>query len=222
MKARNNLVVILLFFSFSSFSQNSEVGNWFIYFGNQKINDKWNWHNEIQYRNFNFAGDLEQLLLRTGIGYNLSDNNNNVLLGYAFIRSEPYIAGTNEKTSTTEHRIYQQFLTRQSFGRFNISHRYRIEERFFKDDTRMRFRYFLSLNIPLTKKEMTPNALYFSTYDEIFINGNSAIFDRNRLYGGLGYCINKYFRTEFGIMTQMLENSNRSQFQIMVFNNLPF
>ena len=55
-----------------SFSQDTEIGNWFVYFGNQKINSKFNWHNEVQYRNYNFAGDLQQLLLRTGIGYNLT------------------------------------------------------------------------------------------------------------------------------------------------------
>ena len=73
--------VLFMFQSNTSFAQKSDVGNWFIYFGNQKINKKWNWHNEVQYRNYNFAGDLQQLLLRTGIGYNLTENNSNVLMG---------------------------------------------------------------------------------------------------------------------------------------------
>ncbi len=60
--------VILLFFPLSLFSQNSDFGNWLIYFGDKKINNKWNWHHEVQYRNFNFIGDTEQLLLRTGLG----------------------------------------------------------------------------------------------------------------------------------------------------------
>lgn len=61
-----------------------------IYFGNNKLNEKFNIHNEVQYRNYNAVGDLEQLLLRTGLGYNLTPNNNNLLLGYGFIRSENY------------------------------------------------------------------------------------------------------------------------------------
>ena len=117
----------------TSYAQKTDVGNWFIYFGSQQLNKKWNWWNEVQYRNFNFAGDLEQLLLRTGIGYNLTENNNNLLLGYAFIYAEPYIANTNEKGSTQEHRLYQQFITRQKFGRVFIQHRYRLEERFLVD-----------------------------------------------------------------------------------------
>lgn len=204
-------------------AQDSEVGNWFLYFGNQKINNRWNFHNEVQYRNYNFAGDLEQLLLRTGIGYNLSENNNNILLGYAYIHSEPYIAGTDDKLKTDEHRIFQQFITKQQFGRVNIQHRYRFEQRFIEDDYKMRFRYFLSLNVPINKKEMDKNAIYASAYNEIFINTEGpTYFDRNRIYGGIGYCFNKSLKMEVGVMSQILSNSSRTQFQIMFFNSLPF
>jgi hypothetical protein len=222
MKKIFRIAILMLFISMPVFGQDSEVGNWFLYFGNQKIKDKWNWHNEVQYRNYNFAGDLQQLLLRTGFGYNLTENNNNILLGYAFIYSENYISDTDEKNGSNENRIYQQFITRQNFGRFFIQHRYRIEERFLPDDFKMRFRYFLSLNIPLNKKSMVDKAFYLSAYDEIFLNAESPVFDRNRLYGGLGYVINKNFRIEVGFMAQTTENSNRNQFQFILFNNIPF
>ncbi len=54
-------------------AQDSDLGNWLIYIGNKKLNSKWNIHNEVQYRNYNAIGDLEQLLIRTGVGYNLSE-----------------------------------------------------------------------------------------------------------------------------------------------------
>ena len=203
-------------------AQNTDAGNWFLYFGNQKINKRWNCHNEVQYRNYNLAGDLEQLLLRTGIGYNLSENNNTVLLGYAFVHSEPYIAGTDKKSNTNEHRIFQQFITKEKFGRVNIQHRYRVEQRFMEEDYKMRLRYFLSLNVPLTKKEMEKNAVYASAYNEIFINTKPNYFDRDRVYGGVGYCFNKNFKVEAGVMTQILSSSSRTQFQVMFFNSLPF
>ena len=84
-KLKGLFVLLVLLFSSATKAQKSNLGNWFIYLGNQPINKKFNWHNEIQYRNYNFIGDINQLLLRTGIGYNLTENNNNVLLGYAFI-----------------------------------------------------------------------------------------------------------------------------------------
>jgi hypothetical protein len=214
---------LLVFFSATNGNaQDSEVGNWFLYFGNQKINNRWNWHNEVQYRNYNFAGDLEQLLLRTGIGYNLSENNNNILLGYAYVHSEPYIAGTDDKSKTDEHRIFQQFITKEQFGRVNIQHRYRFEQRFIDENFKMRLRYFLSLNVPISKKVMDKNAVYVSAYNEIFINTEANYFDRDRIYGGVGFCFNKNFKVEAGVMSQIFSNSSRTQFQIMVFNSLPF
>jgi hypothetical protein len=221
-KLQSFCFLMALFIAANVNAQNTDKGNWFLYLGNQKINNRWNWHNEVQYRNYNFAGDLEQLLLRTGIGYNLSENNNNVLLGYAYVHAEPYIAGTNEKLNTNEHRIFQQFITKEKFGRVNIQHRYRFEQRFIGEDFKMRARYFLSLNVPINKNEMEKNAIYASAYNEIFINTKPSYFDRDRIYGGIGYCFNKNFKMEAGVMSQILQNSSRTQFQIMFFNSLPF
>jgi hypothetical protein len=203
-------------------AQNNEVGNWLIYFGNQRINKDWNWWNEVQYRNYNFIGDLRQLVFRTGIGYNLTENNNNVLLGYAFVYSEPYIPGTNKKTSNSNNTIYQQFITRQNFGRVFIQHRYRIEERFFASDFGMRFRYFLSFNIPLNQKVMDPKAVYLSAYNEIFLRSTNPVFDQDRIYGAVGYVINNNLRLETGLMYQIFETENKLQFQFVFMNNIPF
>ncbi|SIS62608.1 intein C-terminal splicing region [Chryseobacterium ureilyticum] len=203
-----------------TFAQKSDLGAWYMYFGNNKISKKLNWHNEIQYRNFDAVGDLEQLLIRTGVGYDLTENNNNVLLGYGFILSQPYVNG--EKKENIEHRIFQQFITKQKFGRFNLQHRYRLEERFLEDDFRMRFRYMLGFNIPITQKEMLPKTLYASVYNEIFLHFDSPVFDRNRVYGALGYVINKNMRIEAGYMNQIQENRNRGQIQIGFYNNIPF
>ncbi|ASK29871.1 hypothetical protein CEY12_07000 [Chryseobacterium sp. T16E-39] len=217
---RSVALLIFIVATTLSFAQKSDLGAWYMYFGNNKINKKWNWHNEIQYRNFDAGGDLEQLLIRTGIGYDLSENNNNVLLGYGFILSQPYVNG--EKKENIEHRIFQQFITKQQFGRIYLQHRYRLEERFLQDDFRMRFRYFLGLNIPINNKEMLPKTFYASVYNEIFLNFNSPTFDRNRVYGALGYVINKNLRIEAGYMNQIQENKNRGQVQIGFYNNIPF
>lgn len=221
-KVRSFCFLFLLFLTANVNAQDSDVGNWFLYFGNQKINNRFNWHNEVQYRNYNFIGDLEQLLIRTGLGYNLSENNNNVLLGYAYIHSEPYVQGTDDKLKTDEHRVFEQFITKQKFGRVNFQHRYRFEQRFIEDDFKMRLRYFLSLNVPLNKKVLEKNAVYASAYNEIFINTEGNYFDRDRIYGGVGYCLSESFKVEAGVMTQILPDKSRTQFQIMIFNNLPF
>ena len=217
-----NLLFIVLFFSTFAFSQTSDTGNWLMYFGNNKISKNWNWHNEIQYRNYNFIGDTNQILLRTGFGYNFTENNNNLLLGYAFVTTQNYIVTTQDKLHINEHRIFQQFITKQNFGRIFLQHRYRLEERFINDNCTIRFRYLVGLNIPINKKTMDKNAIYLSFYNELFINGKTPLFDRNRLYGALGYVINKNVKVETGFMAQTLENFNRNQFQIAIHNTLPF
>jgi hypothetical protein len=221
-KSSFSLLIFFLLLTINISAQKSNVGNWFVYLGNQKINNQWNWHNELQYRNFNFLGDLNQLLLRTGIGYNLTENNNNILLGYGFINSQKYISDSNEKVGTNEHRIYQQFITKQSFDKVFLQHRYRIEERFLPNDFQMRFRYFIGINIPINKPKIEKNAFYLSGYNEIFINAQQHIFDRNRLYGAIGYVFNKNIKMEGGYMAQTVSTGNRNQFQIVVFNNIPF
>lgn len=202
-------------------AQKNSTGNWFIYFGNQAISKKINWWNEVQYRNYNIIGDLQQLLLRTGVGINLSENNNNLLLGYAFIKSEKYLSNNEDKVVSQEHRIYQQFLTKQHFGRFSLQHRYRIEERFLPvNKFNLRVRYFIAANMALNQKNFNPKTIYLSAYNEIFLNNDHPTFDRNRLYGALGYVINKSLKMEFGLMSQSTDNEQRNQFQIVFFNNI--
>ncbi|WNJ18703.1 DUF2490 domain-containing protein [Pontibacter sp. G13] len=218
MKRLTLLLIALLPLALSA--QDSDLGNWIIYFGNKQINSSWNWHHEIQYRNYNAIGDLEQLLIRTGIGYNLSENNNNVLLGYGYILSENYLEDGEEKVSINEHRIYQQFITKQTILNAKLQHRYRFEQRWVEGDFKMRFRYFLGINLPLSRKEITDKTLYASAYNEIFLNTESGkVFDRNRLYGGLGYRFSKTVRVEAGYMNQFFNTGGRDQINLVTFVN---
>lgn len=199
--------------SLSAFSQESGPGNWLIYIGSKQLNSKWNLHHEVQYRNYNAIGDLEQLLLRTGLGYNISEKSN-LLLGYGYINSENYARNDEEKFTVEEHRIFQQFITKQNIGKVALQHRYRFEQRFVESDFKTRFRYFLSMNIPLKNPKY-----YLSAYNEIFLNGSSNIFDRNRVYGGLGYKIGKGIKLELGYMSQVFETTSRDQINIITFVN---
>ncbi len=210
-------------------AQPTEVGNWIMYFGNQSLGKGFNWHNEVQYRNYNFVGDLQQLLLRTGVGYNLTENNHNFLAGYAYIFNRPYVDETDDRREFAEHRLYQQYIARNKLGRIHTQHRYRFEQRFLDNsDLLMRLRYFLAFNIPVNQKTMDEGAVYASIYNEIFINTEPTFFDRNRFYLAMGYAFKAALRVEAGIMWQRFEDPGifatyqRPQFQIAIFNNLNF
>lgn len=217
MKNWPKLTALLFLFPLLSFAQESKLGNWMIVFGNKSFDKGYFWHHEVQYRNYDAIGDLEQLLLRTGIGKNISDNAN-ALLGYGFIRSENYV-NDNDKIVINEHRIYQQLISKQNIGKLRMQHRYRFEQRWVESDFRLRFRYFLGMNYPIWKKTDAPNEIYLSAYDELFINTKATVFDRNRLYGGIGYRLNKMLRFELGYMNQFFTIGGRDQVNLVCFIN---
>ena len=208
------LALAFLLVSLTAKSQNSGLGDWLIYIGSKQLNEKWNLHHEIQYRNYNAIGDLEQLLIRTGLGYNIGSRSN-VLLGYGYINSENFTGNGDDQRTVEEHRIFQQFITKQNIGSVTLQHRYRFEQRFVESDFKTRFRYFLSLNIPFQKE----SKYYLSAYNEIFLNGESNVFDRNRIYGGLGYKVSKGVKVELGYMNQVFETSSRDQINIITLVN---
>ncbi len=218
-------LLAIVVFSLSSISgsklhaQPAKVGAWYQYFGNQKISSRWNWHNEVQYRNFNKGGDLEQLLLRTGFGYNLTPGNNNVLLGYGFINAASYNS-LSQKSFKEEHRIFQQYIYTHKLSKIYLQHRVRVEERFVEKDFSMRYRYLLGARIGLTDAVIAKNSLYLSLYNEIFIKHTGNFPERNRLYGALGFVPHKDIRIEAGYLRQMIKDNSRSQFQLALFNNL--
>lgn len=207
------VLLIFLFLPLFSSAQQSDLGNWLIYFGNKQFNEKWNLHHEIQYRNYNLIGDMEQLLIRTGIGYNIGSKSN-LLVGYGYINSENYTGFSNAQATVQEHRIYQQFITKQNIGTVALQHRYRFEQRFIEGDFRTRFRYFLGINIPFKESNY-----YTSFYNEIFLNGDGNVFDRNRIYSGIGYRFNSKVRFEFGYMSQVFQGFSRDQLNFMTFYN---
>jgi len=201
----------------SADAQDSDLGNWLIYIGSKKISQNWNWHHEIQNRNYNTFGDLEQLLIRTGLGYTLRDKNQNLLLGYGYILSENYNE-LDQKTPINEHRVFQQFILKQTINDFKLGHRFRLEQRFIESEFKIRFRYFL--NARLTLKIGRENRFYLSAYNEFFLSFEEVFFDRNRLYGGIGYKLSEGINLEMGYMNQFLGFSSRDQLNLIMFLNL--
>ncbi|MFT6727200.1 MAG: hypothetical protein ACJAV7_001652 [Flavobacteriales bacterium] len=199
-----------------------EVGAWYMYFFNTTFKESsWGVQGDIQYRNWNLGGDLEQLLLRGGLTFKPKNADIKFTLGYGNITTGAY---GHDNSTTGESRIYQEALFPVKFGnRFYTNHRFRYEQRFVQDqDLRTRYRYNLFLNIPLNKAVMEGKTIYLALYNELFINGQRNIgdgrtvevFDRNRLYVSLGYMIKNGLKIQLGIMNQTTNSWSKNQVQL--------
>lgn len=217
-------IIIFSFFPFKLFGQvdENQTGAWYMYFWNTTIKEgPWGLQGDIQHRNWDILGDMEQLMLRGGLTYKPVDAAILFTLGYAHIRTGEFGEGTS---IVHENRIYQEALFSQKIGgRFYLTHRFRYEQRFVEDqDMRTRYRYNLFLNVPLNRKDLQPGAIYLALYNELFINGQRdigngnevALFDRNRVYGALGYSLIEGLRVQLGVMRQITDNWEKNQLQV--------
>lgn len=217
---------ILLFFTYTlSFSQSTtgRTGNWVMFFNQIRLHDKWSIHSEAQYRSFEINPNTEQLLLRGGINYHIN-NSAFTSVGYANITNYAFDKEQLSGVQVSENRIWQQFLMRNNLGRCLFEHRYRLEQRWIqsKSDTKYldRMRYLLRVTIPLNKKEVEKNTLFLSFYDELFIHLSATPFDRNRLYGALGYQFLPNANIQFGYLAQTVNTTTKHYLQAAVLYNL--
>jgi len=214
----------LFFFSQGSAGasiDDDELGAWYMAsFIKQWSDSNWGFQGDIQYRSWDHGSDLEQLLLRGGITFSPTASNKLFTLGIASITSGQF--GPSRKT-VSENRVYQEALMPQRLGdRILLRHRFRFEQRWVEgQDFRTRFRYALSVTIPLNSTQVSEGTWYLSFYDELFVNGQRDIgngrevdyYDRNRLYGALGYAISARTQFQFGYMQQHSDLFNKGQLQ---------
>ena len=207
--------------------QEDQTGGWYMYFFNTTLNDSpWGIQGDLQHRNWNIAGDLEQLMLRGGLTYSPQNANIKFTLGYGNITTGAF---GEDNTTTAESRFYQEALFPVKFGnRFYTNHRFRYEQRFVENqDFRTRYRYNLFLNIALNKANMEKNTIYLALYNELFMNGQRTVgngntvefFDRNRLYGAVGYVIQDGLKVQLGIMNQTTDSWGKNQLQLSLHHS---
>ncbi|PQB04624.1 DUF2490 domain-containing protein [Aureitalea marina] len=192
-----------------------KLGIWAMYFGTNRVADKWSIHTEVQYRDYQFFSNFNQLLLRTGANYHISESAI-ATLGYGYIITDPTFEEPPEGKNSTENRIFQQFILKNKIGKFGFMHRYRLEQRFLKSgdgstDTQHRARYFLRITFPLNEK------WFLAAYDEIFINLQEPLFGQNRLYGAIGYKINDLVNIQAGYLKNHFSGSNFDRLQLAIF-----
>ena len=187
--------------------------SWFTYFAQYKFTPQWGIHFDAQFRMDENVQRSNQSLLRVGLQY-YPKKNMSVTLGFASI--ETFNKGFD--LYVPEKRIWEQFLVNHPIGQFNMTHRFRLEQRFIdryvrdnnnipvEDGRNMghRFRYFNRTLWNLTPKEKK-SVLYAALQEEMFFNFaadaiNKNTFDQNRLLLAFGVWHDHHTRLELGYM----------------------
>ena len=204
-----------------------QAGAWYMYmWSHENAEAGFGLQGDVQHRNWDMVGDLEQLLIRGGITWRPEKSRFKYTLGYAHITSGAF-GNNNDKSE--ENRVYQEALGAQRLGEKTfLSHRFRLEQRWVNgQDFRARLRYFLGINYPLNQTNLNAGAFYLSFYNELFINLNRDIgnqkqvdyFDRNRTYVALGYSLQDNMRLQFGYMWQENKNYGKGQVQFNLIHS---
>jgi len=221
-KAGRALGLLLLFALFQApvraqVNGEQQLGAWYMYFGTLRVAERWSVHTEAQFRFYDLGGNFNQLLLRTGANYHISQEAI-ATAGYAYIGTDPTFADSAAGINHIgEHRLFEQFILKNAVGKVAVEHRYRLEQRFLygdvPSDTQHRARYRLQLTLPLG------NTFFLNFYDEVFLNLQDEVFGQNRLYAALGARLSPTVRLQAGYLKNHFPRAHYDRLQVALFWN---
>lgn len=209
--SRFTITLCLSFITFcvhaqSSSTQMEETGIWNGLYLKTRFSNKIGYYAEHHYRTRNkiddvtsFIGRTRQLYNRAGINIIFNDYFEGTIGPTLVLNYSPDPGNPNFEKVTYEPRIWHQWLfIMPKMGRVKIYNQFRFEHRWRKTneinadyDYTNRFRYKIFAYIPINKKNIEVNSLFFSPSAEIFMHSGKSIvyhpFEDFRTYNGLGY-----------------------------------
>lgn len=194
-------------------------------FNQTRVHTNWSIHSEIQHRSYDLTPNTEQLLIRFGVNFHAGPSAI-YSLGYGRITNYLDNGDFLNPTLSQENRLWEQIILRATYKRIRIENRYRLEQRWIKSDVttnyKNRIRYLLRVTIPLNNKELMKHTLFSTFYNEVFIHFAPNPFDRNRLYGAMGFQFNSKLSTQIGCLFQTVGAKSKYYLQIGANYNLDF
>lgn len=141
---------------------------------------------EGQLRSLSFYDQFHYYEYKAGLVYKLSPNLQ-AMSGIGRYTTHRPGGDFVRPVQQIETRTWQDLVMRHKEGRIRFEHRYRAEQRFTNLGYRNRFRYRFHVQVPLNHLELSNKTLFVSLWNEIFLTNRDQAFERNRVYGGLGY-----------------------------------
>ena len=232
-------VFFLLILGFPAWGQkqvHDQTQAWTGYFNQTRLSDRWGFWLDLHARRTDFLDRWSTQIVRPGVTYYFNDHLR-FTAGYAYVAHHPAPGLT---TIRPEHRPWQQILWTSRSKRLQTQQWVRLEQRFngrvVNDELQngylfnWKFRYLLTLMVPLNRDYIEPRTLFFAFNDEVHINAGKNItynyFDQNRLFVGLGYQFSKSVNAQLGYMNLFQQHAAGNQFtnnhvvRLFVFHNL--
>lgn len=196
--------------------------SWYAISGDIGLSERWSLVLDATIRRSGPVDEAQATMARGGLSYDLAANAS-VALGVSWSRNYPYGALPIAYT-TDERRVWEQLVLSHSLGRLDVSHRYRLEQRFRgrrsdpdvdhidRWERSSRFRYRIRGRYPIVGKGKAPGEAYLSATNEVFIswgrNVKMNIFNQNRAALAVGYHLSPNWRAELGFLEQLAFKSN--------------
>ncbi|WP_019987957.1 DUF2490 domain-containing protein [Rudanella lutea] len=198
---------------------------WYVYNGAYKLNPKWSLRTEYQWRRIDLIRTWQQSLARLGASYKASDR---ITFGggYTYFVTFPFgqYPQADRGVPYPEHRLHADVSLDETYGRLNLTHRFRLEQRWLAGQTdpnprritgwefQNRIRYQIAADLPLHGTTVDNREFYLNFFDEVFIgfgrNVGQNIFNQNRLSAGLGYQVSDALQIELNFLNQVLQHAD--------------
>ncbi|WP_375582733.1 DUF2490 domain-containing protein [Cyclobacterium xiamenense] len=222
---------------------NRQSGLWLGVYTKYKIGQKLFYYGEYHMRRRDrLVQNMAQIYLRFGLSYLINEKlevTGGIVTPFYWAPEDLYTSQEQIDKVINQFRFWQQFLFVQTMGRVKIYHQIRTEQRWKRDylvgspfELTHRMRYKITSYIPLNKPKLQDKTLFFSGYNEIFIQAGKSIvynyFEDNRLFLGLGYVINEKFQLQAGYMKSIQQRergfdlNNRDIIRFSIYHNLDF
>jgi hypothetical protein len=164
----------------------SDIGSWNGLGLKWEANDKFNLTIDSRLRGYGFYDKFYYYEITLRANYSIS-NMFSFSVGTGKHETFPKEGNFVRPVDLSEIRFYQEVIEKNSFSRFFIDNRVRLEQRFTSDGYKNRFRYRFGFSIPLNHATLIPKTIFLSTWDELFIVVPKSHLDLNRFFAGVNY-----------------------------------
>lgn len=201
----------------------TNFNSWYIFGADIGITDRWNVTLDVQERRSGPIRQPQAFFFRPSLNYTVASG---VKLGFGITRSESYPFGKIPSAyQAPEWRTFEQLLLSSTFGRLQMTNRYRVEQRWQgkrgadTSDHKIaswlqtgRVRYQAKAVLPMQGQAVDVGSGYLTGYDEVMINfGRNVannVFDQNRASVGVGMRYARDWKAEVGFLQQTSLKSN--------------